>query len=298
MLDFIINPLVQLILFLNNTIQSLGIPYHFGWAIIVLTIILKIVTLPLNLQQIRAIKAQQELQPKLAELQKKYGKDRERLAQAQMELYKEAGVNPLGGCLPLLIQLPILWALFGALQHPSLAAIPDASFFILSDLHCPSCASWPSGTGWLWPFPPKVGWDVALPYLILPVLLIATQLIQQKMSMASSPSAGGSQAQTMNTVSIVFALLFGYYSLIFPASLSLYYIVFNIFGIVQQYFVTGWGGLRPQTATATASAADGSGKPVAPVQVEATEPSVAAKAVERGVSKTGSAPKRSRRRRK
>ncbi|MCC7353713.1 MAG: membrane protein insertase YidC [Anaerolineae bacterium] len=298
MLDFIINPLVQLILFLNNTIQSLGIPYHFGWAIIVLTIILKVVTLPLNLRQIRSMKAQQELQPRLAELQKKYGKDRERMAQAQMELYKEAGVNPLGGCLPLLVQLPILWALFGALQHRSLAEIPNASFFILSDLHCPSCAAWPANVGWLWPFPPAVGWNVALPYLILPVLLVGTQLIQQKMSTAAMPTAGGSQAQTMGTISIVFSLLFGYYSLIFPASLSIYYIVFNILGIVQQYFVAGWGGLRPQAAATTAGAANSSSKAMAPVQAEATQPSVTAKVVERSVSKTGDAPKRPRRRRK
>jgi YidC/Oxa1 family membrane protein insertase len=290
----IVNPLVQGLLFLNNAFQSLGIPYHFGWAIIVLTIIFKVVTLPLNLKQIRAIKAQQELQPKLAELQKKYGKDRERLAQEQMKLYKEAGVNPLGGCLPLLIQWPILIALFSALRHPSLASIENASFFFLADLHCPSCAHWPQGISWLWPFPPAVGWNVALPYLTLPALLIVTQIVLQKMSTVPAPGGDNSQARTMNTISIVFSLIFGYYSLIFPASLSLYYIVFNLFSIVQQYFVTGWGGLRPQ-AVAAGSANPGVGKPAAALPTET--PPAPTKAVE-SVNKAGAAPKRPRRKRK
>ena len=103
-MNILVEPVVKIILFLNDLLQSIGLPYHFGFAIILLTIIIKVVTLPLNLTQIRSLKAQQELQPKLAELQKKYGKDKERMAQAQMQLYKEAGVNPLGGCLPLIIQ--------------------------------------------------------------------------------------------------------------------------------------------------------------------------------------------------
>jgi YidC/Oxa1 family membrane protein insertase len=256
------------------------------------------VTLPLNLKQIKAMKAQQELQPKIAELQKKYGKDRERLTQAQMELYKEAGVNPLGGCLPLLIQLPILWALFGALQNVRLKSIEPSSFFIIPDLHCPSCSQWPSGVGWLWPFKdgqPPVGWETALPYLILPVLLIATQLIMQKLT-PTATAGGGNQAQTMGTISIVFSLLFGYYSLIFPASLSLYYIVFNIFGIVQQGIVTDWAGLRPKAAAVTTGVT--TSRPVTPLPTEATEPPAPTSKVVQSTSKIGGASKRAARRKR
>ena len=90
-----------------DLIGGLGVPYSFGFAIILFTLIIKLVTLPLTLQQLRASRAMQEMQPELQKLQKKYKGDREKLAQAQMELYKQAGVNPLGGCLPMLVQFPV-----------------------------------------------------------------------------------------------------------------------------------------------------------------------------------------------
>ena len=237
----VVNPLVQFLLFLTEAIQSIGIPYAFGFAIVILTILLKVLTYPLSVKQIRAMRAQQALQPKLAELQKKYGKDRERMSQEQMKLYREAGVNPLGGCLPLLVQMPILWGIFSALRHPALQVISDPGFFIIKNLLCPgpTCTieGWPSGIGWVWPLPPAVGWDVALGYLPLPILLIGTQLLMQRFTTMSTPGADG-QARTMNTMSMVFSLLFGYYTLILPASLSLYYIMFNILQMAQQYFAT------------------------------------------------------------
>lgn len=102
-----INLLAVILVSLDRRLKSVGIPYSFGFAIILFTVIVRVATFPLNMQQIKSSKAMQELQPKMKEMQEKYKGDREKLAQEQMKLYKEHGVNPLGGCLPMLVQMPI-----------------------------------------------------------------------------------------------------------------------------------------------------------------------------------------------
>ncbi|MEL6307631.1 MAG: membrane protein insertase YidC, partial [Chloroflexota bacterium] len=111
MWDFILNPMVTLLTLLyqvfgNNIIMS----------IVVLTVILRMIMYPLLAQQQESAAKMQEMQPKLKKLQEKYKDDREKLAAAQMEMYKEAGVNPLGGCLPMLVQFPIFIALYSAIN--------------------------------------------------------------------------------------------------------------------------------------------------------------------------------------
>ena len=131
-----------------SAIAGLGIPYSFGFAIILFTLVIKLVTLPLTLQQLRASKAMQALQPQIQELQKKYKGDREKLSQAQMELYKQAGVSPLGGCLPTLIQLPVWFALYRALFNLAQTGVLKEGF-----LWIPSLAE-PKDMSWIWPLPP------------------------------------------------------------------------------------------------------------------------------------------------
>ncbi|MBC7222696.1 MAG: YidC/Oxa1 family membrane protein insertase [Anaerolineae bacterium] len=251
----VVTPLAEALKFLAGWLQSIGVPYHFGFAIIIFTAIIKLITLPLNLKQLQSMKATQELQPKLQELQKKYGNDREKLAKAQMELYKEAGVSPFGGCLPMLIQFPILIGLYSALY--SLAdTVELGSFFWIPDLAFPGRGE---GISWLFPFPPKVGWETAVAYLVLPVLTVITQLVFQKMS---QPATGtqDSQQGMMNSMMMIMPIFFGYITLQVPAGLTLYWVVSNIFSIIQQYFVTGWGGLRPAAAPSGAKASGGSAK--------------------------------------
>ena len=109
-------PLANALLWLNDALVDLGAGANsWGFAIILFTAIIKVITLPLTITQIRGMQAQRELQPRIQELQKKYGKDREKLSQEQMKLYQEAGVNPLSGCLPLLVQMPILFGLYSAI---------------------------------------------------------------------------------------------------------------------------------------------------------------------------------------
>jgi YidC/Oxa1 family membrane protein insertase len=131
----------------DQVIRSGGIPYPFGFAIILFTLVIKLITMPLTFQQLRASKAMQDLQPQLKELQKKYKDDKEKLAQAQMDLYKQAGVNPFGGCLPMLIQMPIWIGLYQALFNLAKVGTLQEGFFWI-----PSLAE-PKDLSWIWPLP-------------------------------------------------------------------------------------------------------------------------------------------------
>jgi YidC/Oxa1 family membrane protein insertase len=239
----VVTPLTQGLIFLNDLIQGIGAPYSWGFAIILFTLIVKIVTLPLNLQQARSMKATQELQPKLQELQKKHAKDKEKLAQAQMELYREHGVNPLGGCLPMLIQFPILIGLYQALYKlASTGEIVGQRFLWIPDLAFPTREI---GLKWAWPPAPEfIGWAAAL-YLILPVLTVATQIAMQRMTTSSTASKDPQQAAMQQTM-LLMPFMFGFITLQVPAGLTLYWVTSNIFSMIQQYFITGWGGLLPQ----------------------------------------------------
>ena len=242
--SLVVTPLTQGLIFLNDVIQGIGAPYSWGFAIILFTLIVKAVTLPLNLQQARSMKATQELQPKLQELQKKYAKDKEKLSQAQMELYREHGVNPLGGCLPMLIQLPILFGLYQALYKlASTGEIVGQRFLWIPDLAFPTREI---GIKWVWPPAPEfIGWAAAVLYVILPVLTVVTQIAMQRMT--TSPTAGQDPQQAaMQQTMLIMPFMFGFITLQVPAGLTLYWVTSNAFSMIQQYFITGWGSLLPQ----------------------------------------------------
>ena len=253
----VVTPLTQGLIFLNDLIQGIGAPYSWGFAIILFTLIVKIATLPLSLQQIRSMRATQELQPKLQELQKKYAKDKEKLAQAQMELYREHGVNPLGGCLPMLIQFPILIGLYQALYKlASTGEIVGQRFLWIPDLAFPTREI---GLKWVWPAAPEfIGWAAAL-YLILPVLTVATQIAMQRMTTSSTASKDPQQAAMQQTM-LLMPFMFGFITLQVPAGLTLYWVTSNLFSLIQQYFITGWGSLLPQKGDEKAKEVKGEAK--------------------------------------
>ncbi len=247
---FVVWPLANILIGLDSMLEGMGVPYSWGWSIILFTLIIKIVTFPLNLSQIRGMQAQKELQPLLAELQKKYGKDRERLAQEQMKLYKEAGVNPLSGCLPLLIQMPILFGLYAALVAVG-PMLENSGFFWIPDLSFPNFAL---GLSWIVDLWSAGEYGRLLAYLILPVLLVVSQIFMQKWM---TPSTGDSeQAKMMQNMSLLMTLFFGYFTLQVPAGLSLYWVTSNLLQILQQWVVTRFFLQKPQVALATATAGD------------------------------------------
>jgi YidC/Oxa1 family membrane protein insertase len=236
-----------------DLIAGLGIPYSFGFAIILFTLVIKLVTLPLTFQQLRASKAMQELQPELQKLQKKYKGDKEKMSQAQMELYKQAGVNPLGGCLPMLVQMPVWFALYRALFQLAQQGVLNEGF-----LWIPSLAE-PRDLSWLWPLPPSVGWATAAAYMVLPILTVISQLVVQKMMSTSNPDP---QQASMNQMMAFMPIMFGFFAMQVPQGLALYWVTSNIFSLIQQYFVTGWGGvMKPTPTPAEASAGPASESP-------------------------------------
>src|SRR5712692_2155219 len=230
----------------------------YGVAVIILTILIRLLLAPLQQFQLvtqrRTMTEQRKLAPQVAELRKKYKKEPQRVNAEMMKLYQEHGVNPLGqlvGCLPLIVQLPILTALyyvftrFGTIHH---AASPFLFIPNLNDV--PRDHHLLAGL----PIP-------AIAYLIFPLLAAVTTLVQSKMlQMPPPPNPTEQELQTQQmqkTMVWLSPLMIGYFALQVPAGLGLYWFVGNCVSIIQQSFVVGWGSLLPaRGAPAPAAAAD------------------------------------------
>ncbi len=263
-----VEPLVFLLEVFHRLFAALHLPYTYGFAIIAVTILLRLLMLPLTVKSMASMRKMQELQPEIEKLKKKYKNDQQKLLQEQQRLYQEAGVNPLGGCLPMLIQMPILFGFYYAIRELAQNTALDG-FFWIPDLAFPDISK---GISWLWPLPPSVGWDVAVRYLVLPILLVVTQIATQKLSTTPTSGEDNPQAQMMNQMMWVMSLMFFYFALTFPAALSLYWVTSNILGILQQLYINrtvGKMGAQPARAVATATSASG------PVVSTSEEPSPA-----------------------
>lgn len=254
-------PLGKALIWLDGLLQNIGLPYHWGFAIILFTLIVKIVTFPLTVSQIRGMQAQKEIQPRIQELQKKYGKDREKLSQEQMKLYQEAGVNPLSGCLPLLIQMPILFGLYAALVAigPYLA---NSRFFWIPDLAFPSYSQ---GMSWLTEDFQSGNWGRLAAYLVLPVLLMVSQFVMQKWMTPAMPQGDDNPTGNMTKqMTYMMTFMFGFFTLQVPAGLTLYWVTSNLLQMLQQWAITNDRlGLskpspKPATTLANPSSANGS----------------------------------------
>jgi YidC/Oxa1 family membrane protein insertase len=239
-----VNFIALSLVYLDNVLKGWGVPFAFGFAIILFTLVIRLATFPLNMQQIKSSKAMQDLQPRMKELQEKYKNDKEKLAQGQMALYKEAGVNPLGGCLPTLVQMPIWFALYQALTQLSHEGLLYEGFLWIPSLAGP-VADRGGGLNWLWPLPPSVGWGPALAYLVLPVLLIVSQYYMQQMMTPPNPDP---QQASMQSMMKIMPLMFGYFSLVVPSGLTLYWFTSNMLALLQQYFTQN--NLKPAIASA------------------------------------------------
>lgn len=235
MFDFIAYPLANLLLLFYN---FLG--HQTVLAIAVLTILIRLLILPLTLGQQRSARKMQELQPEIEKLRKKYGKEQEKLAQEQMKLWKEAGVNPMGGCLPLLIQLPIMIGLYQAIIY-CVPATPLQLFLFSQHIY-----KWLPGVVGLVPLQSAfLGMDLGQPpsaaqwwSYALPALVFATSWLQQKLLAPSTSGDGRSQAAMMNQqMQIMMPLMFGLISLQYATGLSIYFIISNLIGIAQFYLI-------------------------------------------------------------
>jgi len=239
-------PLAKALIWLDATLADAGIPYHWGFAIILFTILVKVVTFPLTYKQLQGMQAQRELQPRIQELQKKFGSDRNRLAQEQMKLYQEAGVNPLSGCLPLVIQMPILFGLYAALVAigPNLQ---NARFLWIPDLSFPNAVV---GMGWIPEYARTGRIPEAIAYLILPILLMVTQFIMQKWM--TPITSDDPQVKTTQQITLVMTFMFGFFTLQVPTGLTLYWVTSNLLQMVQQWYMMTRTNLMPVPAGASA----------------------------------------------
>ena len=198
---YLYNLLQQFFAFLLNTTDKyVG---NFGVSIIIVTILIKIALLPLTLKQDKSMKEMKKLQPELEKIKKDYAHDKQMLNIKTMELYREHKVNPMGGCLPILIQLPILFALFGVLRS---GIIPADSSFLWMKLVDPDL------------------------YFILPVLNGAVSFLQQKLM-------GTSDNPQMKNMMFIFPIMMIMISYKMPSGLQIYWLTSSILAVVQQYFI-------------------------------------------------------------
>ena len=202
----IVNGMTWLLEMLYSLTVAIGLP-NYGLAIILLTILIKLILYPLTQKQMKSMLAMQQLQPKIKEIQDKWkNKDPKKAQEQVMQLYKENNVNPAAGCLPLLIQMPILIALYRSLFSFPYTNAAHASFFWIQNLSDKD------------------------PYYILPVMAGVTTYLQSKLTTSSNDPT---QKMMLYTMPVFIAWV----SATVPAGLALYWATFNVASAVQQYFV-------------------------------------------------------------
>jgi YidC/Oxa1 family membrane protein insertase len=230
----IMEPMLNLLMLLYALLFN-----NFVLAIVGLTVAVRLITFPLTQKQIRSMKAMQDLQPELQKLQKKFGKDREKISAATMELYKEHGVNPMMGCLPMLVQMPIWIGLYQSI-YQALGSAPE-QFIGLSQrlyhsipfMHDIAMRSIPLNSQFLWLHLGRPD-----PYYILPVLVVAVFWLQQKLT--AQPAVDPSQSQMNQTMQWMMPIMFGFITLQVSSGLAVYWVASGVLQIVQQGFTTGW----------------------------------------------------------
>ncbi len=239
------------LIFTYPIFNGLVLLYHlfgdFALSIVVLTLVIKLLLFPLTLKQLKSMKATQALQPQMQEIRKKYAKDQQGQAMAMQALYKEYGVNPLSGCLPLLVQLPVLYGMYYAfrtfLDTNTVAALNNIVYPFI-----PHFDGYPNiNLNWFTFI--NHSWTISLahpdPTHILPIIAGLATFIQLRMSQPkTAPGAPADPStQSMKMMQYVMPLITVFFGWTFPAGLALYWTVSTAFQAVQQFFVTGWGSL-------------------------------------------------------
>jgi YidC/Oxa1 family membrane protein insertase len=240
----VLDPMINALLKIYEVLgQQWGLAGAFGLAIIVFTILIRLVTLPLTIRSQQSMQKMQALQQdeRFLKLQKKYKDNRQKLQEEQMKLYQEMGINPLSGCLPQLIQLPIIFGLYGAIIR-ALADAPaqllEFSQHIYSGI---SAAIIPLDSRFLWmdlaqPERLRLGFLSGLPVLsdgipVLAIVVVITTYLQTKLTTPTAPTTQGSgMTQALN---IYMPLLLGYFAYSLASGLALYFFVSNLLGILQ-----------------------------------------------------------------
>jgi YidC/Oxa1 family membrane protein insertase len=228
------------------------IGHNFGVAIILFTILIRLVTWPLNSSQMKGAQAMQEMQndKEWQDIQKKYAKDKEKLSQEQMRIYKERGINPFASCLPTLIQFPVIIGLYQSITR-ALATTPlsllqlGRGLYPFLDVH----SIIPLNSKFLW-------MDLGTPESVmmfgfavptLAVIVALTTYVQSKLTMPTSTNPNDQTAAMSSSMALTMPLMLGWFALTFPSGLAVYFITSNLLGIIQ-YAMMGkanWRNLLP-----------------------------------------------------
>jgi len=235
----IIEPFALAIGFLLSYIYDFVASY--GTSIVILTVIINIIIFPLTLRQTRSTKRMQDAQADIKKVQKQYKDDKEELNKQIAELYKEKGINPLGCVVPLIVQMPIWFALFRVLREPLLFIPKEASLysqlgdhssvlFFNMDLQIPASTI--------------NTWIDRIPYIVLILLVVGTALIQQNQLTKKQGKSNNQQQQQMQMIGKVMPLFFGFISWTLPSGLVVYFLTGNIFRIGQQALIVKLEGAK------------------------------------------------------
>jgi len=265
----LVNPIINILVALYQFLFFLHIPYALGFSIILLTVLIRFLLYPLTTTQLKSSKKMQDLAPHLSKIKEKHKGDAKRLQQETMRLYKEHGVNPAAGCLPVLIQIPMIWALYSVLikivalkPEVVVSQVNNVAYLDILKLTHPWDQYFfgiPLGQN-----PSQLITVIGPLVFLVPLATGLFQFIQSKMMFAkpaekpsfatsdakamevkkASEGKGGDFASAFQTQSLyIFPVMIGFFSYTFPIGLSLYWNTFTIFGILQQYRVSGAGGL-------------------------------------------------------
>jgi YidC/Oxa1 family membrane protein insertase len=255
---FILSPMVNVLIWIYDLILN-----NFGLAIIIFTILIRLITYPLTAQQLKGQQKMTKLQTskKWQEIQKKYKDDKEKLAQEQMAIYKEMGINPLGSCLPLVIQFPVMIGLYQSISL-AMASAPIQLLNLSRDLYAfiPASVLIPLNSKFLWMNLglPEVSSPNALVIAgftvpIMTIIVVITTWMQSRlMTPAANPGDQGAQMSKM--MNLYMPILMGWISYTLASGLALYFIMSNVLGIAQ-YAIMGkvnWRNLLPTKKAAPA----------------------------------------------
>ena len=251
-------PIINVLVAIYQLLNTIGIPYALGFSIILLTIVIRLLLYPLTSSQLKASKKMQDIAPHLSKLKEKHKGDAKRQQQEMMRLYKEHGVNPAAGCLPTILQFPILIALYNVFNkivnlngNSIVNEMNKIIYFDFTKLNSPWDQSFfgiPLGKS-----PSNLLTTIGVLIFLVPILTAVLQFIQTKMMMAKKDGSqvkkgkqnGSDFATAFQTQSLyIFPVMIGFFSYSLPMGLSLYWNTLTLFGILQQYRISGLGGLE------------------------------------------------------
>ena len=253
-----------------DLLRALGVPAAIGWAIVALTLIVRVIVIPLYRRQLVSQRRMQLLQPEIKEIQKRYKGDAMKARLAQQELFKERGISPLAGCLPLLLQMPLLFIIYSVIQNGLTNVDPSAMLNVFGVQVVPlTCNNINPATGM-----PDAALgpciDTVIPFLgtsidvsqpstifsvtilgfvlgvsILAIISAALQLVQSRMMLPQSSGDDDPNTRIQRQTMLFLPLISIAYGGFLPAGLFIYWITATIFSIAQQYLIVGWGGMFP-----------------------------------------------------